>query len=66
MTKITIHKPADLELVVIDGEPPVDQSALVASLQAELAAAMATITGLESQINSMQQKLNAIADILQG
>ena len=38
MPTITIHKPADLQIVVIDGEPPIDQSGTVALLQARVAA----------------------------
>jgi hypothetical protein len=40
---ITIFKPAEVTVTVIDGDPPVDQTSLVASLQAELAAANARI-----------------------
>jgi hypothetical protein len=40
---ITIFKPAEVTVTVIDGDPPVDQTSLVASLQADLAAANAKI-----------------------
>ncbi len=47
---ITVFKPANIQVVVIDGDPPVDQSALVASLQAEVAALTAERDGLQSKI----------------
>lgn len=43
MADITIYKPAALTLNVIDGEPPADQSALVAQLQADNATLQAKI-----------------------
>ena len=47
MAQITVHKQPGVEVVVIDGDPPVDQSAEVASLQAAVAqAAQARATAL--------------------
>lgn len=36
MADITIYKPASLTVQVIEGEPPADQSALIAQLQAPI------------------------------
>lgn len=36
MADITIYKPAALTIDVIEGEPPADQSALIAQLQAPI------------------------------
>jgi predicted secreted protein len=47
MADVTIYKPATLTISVIDGNPPADQSALVASLQGQVAtltASLATAT----------------------
>jgi len=38
MSDITIYKPADVNLIVINGDPPVDRSAEVLALQHRLAA----------------------------
>lgn len=35
---ITIFKPADVTVTVIDGDPPTDQSATIAALQSQVAA----------------------------
>lgn len=43
MADITIYKPASLTVQVIEGEPPADQSALIAQLQADNAALTAKI-----------------------
>lgn len=43
MADITIYKPPGLVVDVIDGDPPADQSAQIAQLTADLAAANATI-----------------------
>lgn len=62
MPNITIHKPADVEIVVIDGEPPADQSALIASLQAEVA----TLTESRDELQARFDALNAAIDEAQG
>ena len=62
MAAITIHKPADLQIVVIDGEPPVDQSAEVAALTAERDVARAERDALQEKPDA----LNTGIDILQG
>lgn len=43
MADITIYKPAGLTLNVIEGEPPADQSVLIAQLQADNATLQAKI-----------------------
>ncbi len=43
MADVTIFKSANVTVEVIDGNPPVDQSALVAQLQAENAALQSKI-----------------------
>jgi hypothetical protein len=43
MADITIYKPAAVTVEVVDGVPPVDQTALVAQLQAQVAALQAKI-----------------------
>lgn len=50
MADITIFKPADLVINVVDGDPPVDQSALVAQLQAENAALKAVIQAVKNAV----------------
>jgi uncharacterized protein YlxW (UPF0749 family) len=49
---ITVFKPANVQVIVIDGDPPVDQSALVASLQSQVA----TLTG---ERDALQAKIAA-------
>ncbi len=53
MADITVYKPAAVTLVVVDGDPPVDQTALVASLQAQVAS-------LQSQLTAALDKLAQI------
>ena len=50
MADVTIYKPSTLTVNVVDGDPPVDQSATVAQLTTDLAAANATITELKAKI----------------
>ena len=64
MADITVFKPAALTVAVVDGDPPTDQSALVASLQqqvAQLTAANQSLTGQVSQLTAanatLQQKI---------
>jgi multidrug resistance efflux pump len=56
---ITIFKPADVIVTVIDGDPPVDQSTLVASLQADLAAANASNAQLQAKIDAVRADAEA-------
>ena len=50
MADITIFKPADLVVNVVDGDPPQDQSALVAQLQAENAALKQAIENVKAAV----------------
>jgi multidrug resistance efflux pump len=59
---ITIFKPADVQVTVIDGDPPVDQSAQVAALQADLAAANAANATLQSRIDAARAAAQAAKD----
>ncbi len=54
MADVTIYKPAGVTVNVIDGDPPVDQSAEVAALQAQvtdLTTQVATVTGERDAAN---------------
>ncbi len=56
MADVTVYKPAAVTVDVIDGPPPVDQTALVASLQAQVAtlqASLATALGKLTQIRAL-------------
>lgn len=57
MATITIHKPADVQLVVVDGDPPVDQTELVADLRSEIIALNVTITNLQAKIDTAKAAL---------
>jgi multidrug resistance efflux pump len=59
---ITIFKPSDVQVTVIDGDPPVDQSATVAQLQADLAAANAANATLQSRIDAARAAAQAAKD----
>lgn len=50
MADVTIYKPAGVSVQVIDGDPPVDQSALVAQLQAKVAAKDAALQAAAANI----------------
>lgn len=52
MADITIYKPAAETVVVIDGDPPTDQSAIIAQLTAERDAAIAERDALQAKINA--------------
>lgn len=52
MADVTIYKPASVTVSVIDGDPPVDQSALVAQLTAQLA-------DMTSQRDALAAKITA-------
>lgn len=57
MADITLYKPAALTVSVVDGVPPIDQTALVASLQAQIATLNATIVALQTKIANAQAAL---------
>lgn len=52
MADVTIYKPAGVNVVVIDGDPPADQSALVAQLISERDAALAQRDALQAKIDA--------------
>jgi hypothetical protein len=59
MADITIYKPASVTAVVIDGLPPVDQSAEVAALQAEVASLTAQVTTVTAERDALAAKIAA-------
>ncbi len=66
MADVTIYKPAGISLQTIDGDPPVDQTALVAQLQQQLAAAQQQLAVAQQQVSvvtaerdTLQGKVNA-------
>jgi hypothetical protein len=52
MADITIYKPAGVNVVVLDGDPPPDQTALVAQLQADVAARDARIAAKDAALQA--------------
>lgn len=50
MADVTVYKPAGVTVQVVDGNPPVDQSALVAALQAQVAALQAKIASAQAAL----------------
>lgn len=54
---ITIFKPAEVVVTVIDGDPPVDQSATIAALQAQVSALQADVAALQAKITAAQAAL---------
>jgi hypothetical protein len=59
MAQVTIFKPADITVQVIDGNPPVDQSAEVAALQVQLATVTAERDAAVAQVTVLQSKITA-------
>jgi hypothetical protein len=57
MADVTIFKPATLTVSVIDGVPPIDQTALVASLQAQVVALTASLAAMTSARDALQTKI---------
>lgn len=71
MADITIYKPAAMTVQVFDGDPPVDQTALVAQLQSDLAtmtadrdAQKARADKAESDLATLKATVNTHADAL--
>ena len=58
MADVTIYKPANVTVQTIDGDPPVDQSAEVAALTAQVNALTARIAAKDAE---MQVAAAAIA-----
>jgi peptidoglycan hydrolase CwlO-like protein len=59
MAQVTIHHDAGVEVVVIDGAPPVDQSAEVAALTAEVATLNAEVSALTAQAEALVTERDA-------
>ena len=59
MADVTIYKPAAVTVAVVDGDPPVDQSVLVASLQAQVATLTAQVSTLTTANTALQAKITA-------
>lgn len=57
MADVTIYKPAAVTVSVVDGNPPPDQSATVASLQAQVATLTAQVVALQAKIAAAQTAL---------
>ncbi len=59
MAQITLfnNDPTNVTVTVIDGNPPVDQTALVSQLQAEVASLQAQVTALQTKIANAQAAL---------
>jgi hypothetical protein len=56
---ITIYKPAEVELLIREGDPPVDQSAEVAALVAERDAAAAALAAVTAERDALAVKIAA-------
>ena len=54
---ITIFKPAEVTVTVIDGAPPTDQTATVAALQVQVMALEAERDALQAKIAAAQAAL---------
>lgn len=50
MADITLYKPAGVNVVAVDGDPPVDQSATVAALSQQ-------VTDLSNQVSTLTAKI---------
>lgn len=59
MADITVFKPAALTVSVIDGVPPVDQTALVASLQSQVNSLTTSLATMTSARDALAAKIAA-------
>ena len=59
MADITIYKDPSIDVVVIDGDPPVDQSAEVAALTAQVAVLTAEVSAVTAERDVAQAKILA-------
>jgi hypothetical protein len=61
MADVTIYRdPAAVNVIVVDGSPPADQTALVQALTTQLATANSTITQLNAAIANARTAAQAI------
>lgn len=67
MAQLTIYNndPANVTVTVVNGDPPVDQSALVAELQAKIAggltAANSSVTAAQAALTAAQAVVTALS-----
>jgi hypothetical protein len=67
MAQVTIYNndPTNVAVTVVNGDPPVDQSALVAQLQAKiasgLAAANTSVTAAQASLTAAQAVVSALS-----
>ena len=59
MADVTVHKPANVTVEVIDGDPPADQSVLVTQLQSQVTQLTAERDAAVADANSKQSKIDA-------
>lgn len=57
MAQVTIYKPADIVISVIDGQPPIDQTAEVAALTAQVGALTAAVDSLKAEKAALLAKI---------
>lgn len=57
MSDITIFKPSAITVEIIDGNPPVDQSAEIAELTAQVAALQVALEAAQAKIAAAQAAL---------
>ena len=57
MADVTIYKPANITVDVIDGTPPADQSAEVAALQAQVAQLQADLADMTAERDAAVAKI---------
>ena len=59
--QVTIYKDPEVEIAVVQGQPPVDQSAQVAALTAQVATLTAQVTTLTAQVESTAHERDVLA-----
>lgn len=57
MADVTIYKPAAISVNVIDGDPPMDQSAQVVALMQQVAGLTAANSALQAKIDAAKAAL---------
>lgn len=62
MADITIYKPSTLTVQVLEGEPPADQSVLIAQLQADNATLQAKIDAARTAAQAAKDRDAATVD----
>lgn len=59
MADVTIYKPASVTVAVIDGDPPTDQSAEIAALQAQVADLTNQLAAMTAERDALHNKVVA-------